>query len=166
MLFRSHRPCRSQRRHRAPEKTSQRRVRAFRPVRARQSVALGAALHRIRGIVNPQERQRLQLTFARPALRGKIGPDEAEPEGCVGSTVEGENEVWADLPRNPKGWGPFSPFLRRSSLADTRYGSLLAPRTEKNGLPAPVVGKLITASRGLVHSRHTRAESASSTRCR
>jgi hypothetical protein len=29
------------------------------------------------------------------------------------------------LPRNPKGWGPFSPFLRRSSLADTRYNSLL-----------------------------------------
>src|ERR1700733_15223237 len=53
-------------------------------------------------------------------------------------TVEGENEVWPDLPPNPQGWGPFSPFLCRSSLADTRYNSLLAPRTEKNGLPAPV----------------------------
>ena len=27
----------------------------------------------------------------------KIGPDEAEPEGCGGSTVEGENEVWPDF---------------------------------------------------------------------
>jgi len=26
-------------------------------------------------------------------LREKIGSDEAEPEGCGGSTVEGENEV-------------------------------------------------------------------------
>ncbi|MGB6131272.1 MAG: hypothetical protein WBG54_05790, partial [Acidobacteriaceae bacterium] len=55
---------------------------------------------------------------------------EAEPEGCGGPTVEGENKVWPDLPRNPEGWGPFSPFRRRSSLADTRYASLLAPRTE------------------------------------
>ena len=31
------------------------------------------------------------------ALRAKIRPDEAEPEGCGGSTVEGENEVWPDF---------------------------------------------------------------------
>jgi len=60
------------------------------------------------------------------ALRGKIGPEEAEPEGCGGSTVEGENEVWPDLPRNPKGRGQFFPFPRRSSLRYTRYLSLLA----------------------------------------
>jgi hypothetical protein len=28
------------------------------------------------------------------ALRAKKRPDEAEPEDCGGSTVEGENEVW------------------------------------------------------------------------
>jgi hypothetical protein len=36
-------------------------------------------------------------------LRAKIRPDEAEPEGYGGSTVEGENEVWPDFRRNPKG---------------------------------------------------------------
>jgi len=60
------------------------------------------------------------------ALRGKIRPEEAEPEGCGGSAVEGENEVWPDLPRNPKGRGQFFPFPRRSSLRYTRYLSLLA----------------------------------------
>jgi hypothetical protein len=39
------------------------------------------------------------------ALRAKIRPDEAEPEGYGGSTVEGENEVWPDFRRNPKGRG-------------------------------------------------------------
>src|ERR1035438_2462940 len=41
------------------------------------------------------------------ALREKIGPDEAEPEGCGGSTVEGENDVWPDLLHNPKGRANF-----------------------------------------------------------
>jgi hypothetical protein len=50
------------------------------------------------------------------ALREKIRPDEAEPEGCGGFTVEGENEVWPDIRRNPKGRGQFPPFLRQSSL--------------------------------------------------
>jgi hypothetical protein len=54
-------------------------------------------------------------------------PDEAEPEGCGGPTVEGENEVWHDFPHNPKGRGQFSRFPRRSSLADTLYASLLTP---------------------------------------
>ena len=53
------------------------------------------------------------------ALRAKIGPDEAEAEGFGGSKVEADNEVWPDLRRNPKGWGQFSSFLCRSSLADT-----------------------------------------------
>ncbi len=69
------------------------------------------------------------------ALRAKNGPDagpprtglrpwggdEAEPEGFGGSKVEGENEVWPVFLRNPSGRGQFSRFLRRSSLADTRY---------------------------------------------
>src|ERR1022692_4133479 len=71
------------------------------------------------------------------ALRAKIRPDEAESEGCGGSTVEDENEVWPDFRRNHSGRGQFSSFRRRSSLADTRYASLLIPRTEKNWLPAP-----------------------------
>jgi hypothetical protein len=74
--------------------------------------------------------------YGRAALRAKIGPDEAEPEGCGGSTVEGENEVWPDLRRNPEGRGHFSSSLRRSSLADTRYALLLAPRPEKKWLPS------------------------------
>jgi len=36
------------------------------------------------------------------ALRAKIGPGEAEPEGFGGFKVEGENEEWPDLRRNPK----------------------------------------------------------------
>jgi hypothetical protein len=93
-------------------------------------------------------------TAHRGPQRAKIGPDEVEPEGFGGSKVEGENEVWPDLRRNPKGWGQFSRFRCRSSLADTRYpphgpkarprgpryASLLAPRTRKNWLPAPPPG--------------------------
>ena len=33
----------------------------------------------------------------RVALPAKIRPDEAESEGCGGSTVEGENEIWPDF---------------------------------------------------------------------
>ncbi len=76
------------------------------------------------------------------ALRAKITPDEAEAEGFGGSKVEAENEVWRDLRCNPEGWGQFSPFLCRSSLADTRYASLLASRTGKNWLPAPTLAKV------------------------
>jgi hypothetical protein len=68
------------------------------------------------------------------------------PEGLGGSKVKADNEVWTDfhpsdkdpslgtpdLRRNPPGWGQFSPFLCRSSLADTREASQLASRTEKN----------------------------------
>jgi hypothetical protein len=36
-----------------------------------------------------------------PGTRAKIRSDEAEPEGFGGSKVEGENEVWTDLRRNP-----------------------------------------------------------------
>src|ERR1019366_3559777 len=71
------------------------------------------------------------------ALRTEIRPDEAELEGCGGATVEGENDVWPDFRRNPKGRGQFSPDIRHSSLGDTRYPSLLTPRSEKNWLPSP-----------------------------
>jgi len=71
--------------------------------------------------------QGLLTLLGQVALRAKIRPDEAEPEGCGGPTVEGENEVWPDFRRNPSGRGQFSRFLRPSSLADTRYASLLTP---------------------------------------
>ena len=89
----------------------------------------------------------LLLTFPWAALRGETAPNEAESEGCGGTTVEDDNEVWRGLTRNPKGWGQFSPFRRHLSLEDTPYSSLLAPRTEKNWLPAPPAGKLITGSK-------------------
>jgi hypothetical protein len=76
-----------------------------------------------------------------------MGPDEAESEGCGGPTVKDDNEVWPHLRRNPKGRGQFFQFLRHSSLEDTPYSSLLAPRTGENWLPAPPVGKFITGSR-------------------
>jgi hypothetical protein len=58
-------------------------------------------------------------------LLEKIGPDEAKPEGFGGSKVEGENEVWPDFRRNPKGRGGFFRFLRRSSLKYVEYIALL-----------------------------------------
>jgi hypothetical protein len=74
----------------------------------------------------------LLTLLARAALRAKIRPDEAESEGCGGTTVEDENEVWPDFCRNPEGEGGFSRSLRLSSLKYTRYLSLLVSRTQKN----------------------------------
>jgi hypothetical protein len=75
--------------------------------------------------------------LGRAALRAKIGPGEALAEGFGGSKVEAGNEAWPDLRRNPEGRGQFSRFRCRSSLEDTRYSSLLAPRTWKSWLPSP-----------------------------
>jgi hypothetical protein len=63
-------------------------------------------------------------------LRTKIGPDEAEFEGCGGSTVKADNQVWPDLRRNPKGWANFPHFLvtRRSKILHIRRSSLLELR--------------------------------------
>ncbi len=72
-------------------------------------------------------------------MREKIGPNEAEPEGFGGSKVEGDNKVWPDLLRNPSGRGRFYRFRCHSSLGDTRYPSLVVPRTRKNRLPSPPV---------------------------
>jgi len=96
------------------------------------------------------------------------GGDEAEPAGCGGSTVKGENEVWQDFRRNPgapthdlcvlgwksKGRGQFSSFRRQSSLADTRYASLLTPRTEKNWLPALHAQVVLTGPRPYTRLTH------------
>jgi hypothetical protein len=46
------------------------------------------------------------------ALRAKIRPGKAEPEGYRDGMVEGVDEVWSNFLRNPKGWRPFSSFLR------------------------------------------------------
>jgi hypothetical protein len=50
------------------------------------------------------------------ALRAEIRPDEKEPAGFGCSKHKGDNEVWPDFRRNPKGLGRFSPFRCRSSL--------------------------------------------------
>ena len=59
----------------------------------------------------------------------------------------------AALGWKPEGWGQFPPFLRPSSLEDSRYSSLLAPRTGTNWLPAPPAGKLITGSSPVAKTR-------------
>jgi hypothetical protein len=87
------------------------------------------------------------MNFRVNVVATKIVPEEAESEGCGGTTVEDDNEVRRDLRRNPQGWGRFSPFRRRSSLEDSPYSSLLTPRTEKNWLPATLTGKFITGSK-------------------
>jgi len=78
--------------------------------------------------------QGLLILLARTALRAKIRPDEAESEGCGGTTVEDDNKVWPDFRRNPEGEGGFFRLLRPSSLKYTRYLSLLTSRTRKNPL--------------------------------
>ena len=88
----------------------------------------------------------LLLTFPQAALRAQIRSDAAKPAGFGGSKVKSENKVLPDLRRNPSGWGQFSRFRCRSSLADTRYASLLASRTRKNWIPALPTRKLITDS--------------------
>jgi len=62
------------------------------------------------------------------ALRTKIRPNEAEPEGYGGFTVEGENEVWPDFRRNP---GPPATGLRRwggSRRAGANFPRLVVDR--------------------------------------
>jgi hypothetical protein len=48
------------------------------------------------------------IQFSSSELRTQIRSDEAEAEGCGGSTVEADNKVWANLRRNPEGRGRFS----------------------------------------------------------
>ena len=93
------------------------------------------------------------------ARRGGIPPRRT----VAGPTAEDDNEVWPDLRRNPSGWGQFSPFLRHSLLEDTPYSSLLVPRNEKNWLPAPPAGKLITGSRA--GARRPQASTGQRHRC-
>ena len=71
--------------------------------------------------------QGLLILIGRTALREKMGPDEAEPEGFGGSKVKGDNEVWPHFLRNPKGRGGFSRSLCRSSLKYIEYIALLSP---------------------------------------
>jgi len=72
-------------------------------------------------------------------LREKIAPDEAEDEGCGGSTVEDDNEVWDDFRRNPGAPGAFGDgveafglgpvFLISVSLVARRFPIFVAPRS-------------------------------------
>ena len=55
--------------------------------------------------------------------------------------LEAARGFWPDLGRNPSGRGHFSLALCPSSLTDTRYASLLFPRSEKKwlaSLPIPL----------------------------
>jgi hypothetical protein len=61
------------------------------------------------------------------ALRAKIGPNEAEPEGCGGSTVEGENEVWLDFRRNPPGPWPIFPIS--ASIVANKHPVCVTPHS-------------------------------------
>ena len=40
------------------------------------------------------------------ALRAQIGPDEAEDDGCGGSTAQDDNEVWTDFHPSDKDLSP------------------------------------------------------------
>jgi hypothetical protein len=112
--------------------------------------AVAFSLLRIRTSRTPH--QGVSTYRDRRRCAGKIRPDEAEAEGCGGSTVKADNEVWPNFSRNPEGRGHFSPALRRSSLRyarylhpseqarrGPRYLSLLASRSEQKWLPSPAV---------------------------
>ncbi len=102
------------------------------------------------------------------ALRAKIGPDEAEPEGCGGSTVKGENEVWPDFSPQPFGPGPIFPIS--SSIVASRHPVCVTPHSLNSeklapGATAPVVGTgpndslalglpTVTMNRGPTHLQH------------
>ena len=66
------------------------------------------------------------------ALRAKIRPDEAQREGCGGSTVERENEVWPDFHPQPGGTWPIFPISLSLVASVDLYSALLAPRTREN----------------------------------
>ena len=66
------------------------------------------------------------------ALRVKIRPDEAEPEGRGGSTVEGENEVWPDFHSQPGGAGPIS-----ASIVASRHPVCVTPHSLNSKKLAP-----------------------------
>ena len=68
------------------------------------------------------------------------------PKAVAGPQSRATTKYGPICAATPGGWGQFSPFRRHSSLEDTPYSSLLVPRTEKNWLPAPPAGKLITGS--------------------
>ena len=69
------------------------------------------------------------------ALRGKIGPDEAEAEDCGGPTID---EVWPDLPRNPEG-RPLSPIS--SSVVAGINPVCCAPLSRSEGKALPSLSR-------------------------
>ncbi len=61
------------------------------------------------------------------ALPTKIGPDEADSEGCGGSTAEDDNECMARFAQQPEGLGPIFPIS--SFLVARRHPVSVAPLT-------------------------------------
>ena len=75
------------------------------------------------------------INFPAASLRAKIAPDEAESEGCGGTTVEDDNEVWRNLRRNPKGWGQFDHISRRG-FPEPPDLMRLFPQEKSHSLPS------------------------------
>ncbi|HEY3628919.1 MAG TPA: hypothetical protein VGL00_21695 [Terracidiphilus sp.] len=58
------------------------------------------------------------------ALREKIGSDEAEPEGCGGSTAQDDNEVWPDFHPSDEDLSPGTPDFHRNPKGRGRFSSI------------------------------------------
>jgi hypothetical protein len=86
------------------------------------------------------------INFGAVSVASESGADEAEFAAHGGTMRKNDNEVWHAFRRNPEGRGQFSRLRCRSSLEDSRYSSLLAPRIQKNWLPAMTAPKSITGS--------------------
>src|SRR5882757_6318102 len=69
------------------------------------------------------------------ALRAKNRPDKAEPEGCGGSTVKGENEVWPVFSPQPSGPVPLFPISE--SLVASRHPVCVTPHSLNSQKLAP-----------------------------
>jgi hypothetical protein len=71
------------------------------------------------------------------ALRAKTRPDEAEPEGCGGSTVEGVNEVWPDFHPSDEDLS-LHPTKQRSLRGDPKSpGTPVFAATRRDGANLP-----------------------------
>ena len=66
----------------------------------------------------------------------KSGQTRRNPKAVAASQSRTRTKYGRIFARNPEGRRHFSSFRRHSSLGDTRYPSLLIPRTEEKWLPS------------------------------
>ena len=71
----------------------------------------------------------------RIALQANMGSDEAEHEGCGGSTVKGENEGWPHARFQPEGPGTIFPIS--ASIVASRQPVCVTPRSLNSKNLAP-----------------------------